>query len=553
MLSKNKHIVGYGALLIVLIAGMQIPVMDIDAAQYASIAMEMLKTGNWLEVQHRGADYLDKPPLHFWMSALAFKCFGIETWSYKLPSVLVAILSVWSIFKVGLMFYSTQTARFASLLLASSLGFTLMCNDVRTDTLLMGFTTFSVWQLAAWNKNHKYRFLVGAFAGIGLAMLSKGPLGAVVPASACLTHWILKRELKAVFQWQWLLGLGITALILLPMCIGLYQQFDLHPEKTVNGQTNVSGLYFYFWEQSFGRITGENTWKNNTPFWYFTHVYLWAFLPWSALLIPAVYKQVKRFFSREEALKEGYSLGAFLLIFAALSASRYKLPHYIFVTLPWASLLLSNWLTNLKGKTLHYALTAQRLVSLLGSLIISLIPLFVFPTQSPYLWIPFLLFTCLTFLLLNNPPDAERLVYSGVVLSLTLSSMLNMYFYPQLLPYQSSSNVAKQIFKDKVPIKNLYFLGRHGHALDFYSKQITHHAPSVHALTDSLRNQPSIFLYTNQVGKEALTNAGTSYRVLYTMPHFQVALLNLKFLYHKTRPASLENTYLLEIHGKKNK
>ena len=60
------------------IRGLSIDVMDVDASQYASIAMEMLQGGSWLEVQHRHADYLDKPPLLFWASALSYALFGIS-------------------------------------------------------------------------------------------------------------------------------------------------------------------------------------------------------------------------------------------------------------------------------------------------------------------------------------------------------------------------------------------------------------------------------------------------------------------------------------------
>jgi len=33
-----------------------IDIMEVDAAQYASISQEMLQTGDYLQVHHRGAD-----------------------------------------------------------------------------------------------------------------------------------------------------------------------------------------------------------------------------------------------------------------------------------------------------------------------------------------------------------------------------------------------------------------------------------------------------------------------------------------------------------------
>ena len=123
--------------------------MDVDAAQYASIAMEMGQHGSWLQVLHRGADYLDKPPLLFWTSAISMYWFGLHNWAYKLPSLLGALAGVYAVYRFSKLFYPEQTARHAAFVLASSVGLLVICNDVRTDTLLLGRTACAVWQLAA--------------------------------------------------------------------------------------------------------------------------------------------------------------------------------------------------------------------------------------------------------------------------------------------------------------------------------------------------------------------------------------------------------------------
>ena len=52
--------------------------MDVDASQYASMAREMFESGNFLEIKDKHENYLDKPPLIFWLSCLSFKIFGIS-------------------------------------------------------------------------------------------------------------------------------------------------------------------------------------------------------------------------------------------------------------------------------------------------------------------------------------------------------------------------------------------------------------------------------------------------------------------------------------------
>ncbi|MBL7774404.1 MAG: glycosyltransferase family 39 protein, partial [Saprospiraceae bacterium] len=423
--------------------GLALDLMDVDAAQYASISMEMQQSGQWLQVQHRHADYLDKPPLLFWTSALSFALFGLHNWAYKLPSFLGALAGVYAVYRFCRIFYSEQTARLAAFILAACAGMLLLCNDVRTDTLLLGATACAVWLLAEPTGSRWAGIWSGIF--IGLAMLAKGPIGLVVPAFAVVAHLVLSRAWRSFFRWRWLAAGAMALVLLLPMCWGLYHQFDLHPEKTVNHRTGVSGLYFYFWEQSFGRITGENVWKNDTSPFYFLHVYLWAFLPWPLLLVAALWNRISTLSQQQFRLpagEEAYSLGAFLLSFAALSLSKYKLPHYIFVTLPWAAVLLARWLSLAAPRALALAETVQKLVYGLLLAACCLLLGFVFTTKNPLWWA--LVLGLFGLVAISNwkkilPGGPEGLVLRGGLAFVAVALVLNAHFYPNLLPYQSTA------------------------------------------------------------------------------------------------------------------
>ncbi len=539
-------------LVAVVFRGLFIDVMDVDASQYASISMEMSQNGSWLQVFHHTHDYLDKPPLLFWTSAFSMLCFGLSNWAYKLPSVLAAFAGVYAVYRFSRLYYDALTARFAAFILASCLGFILLCNDVRTDTLLMGMSACAVWMLAEYLRSARWLHLVGAFTFVGLAMLAKGPIGLVMPALAIGTQLLLQRDWRNLFRWQWLAGLCITALILVPMCWGLYQQFDLQPEKVVNGRTGVSGLYFYFWEQSFGRITGENVWKNDTTGLYFTHVYLWAFLPWSLLLIPALWQRLRTLVQQRlkvPAADEVISIGGFLLTFVALSMSKYKLPHYIFITLPWAAVLVARWLRqqNPVGKTAWTLAYLSWLIMLAGAFTLVV---FVFPGASLGIWLPLLGLTgwFLTRMIKSHlPPDAEYLIQRGVLVSIITAFVLNFHFYPSLLPYQSTSTAMRLARAQGLPKDKIAFFLRHGHALDFYNGYLLTDIDSPGMVRDEIDVKGHYWMYTNQKGHDMLDSVGIPYRVTAQIPHFQVALLKPAFLNPATRTASLDTTYLLEL------
>lgn len=243
-----------GGLLIVLFAGFGIDVMDIDAAQYASMSREMMSGGSYLEVYDLGKDYLDKPPFLFWISALSMKVFGANTFAYKLPSFLFALLAVYSTFRLTSVYYTKRIAFLAAIILAGSQGFILMNHDVRTDTILMGWVTFSLWQLAEWFRERKFIYFILACAGIAGGMMTKGPIALMVPVFAFGSQILIQRKFRNILRWEYLIGPIFIAVLLIPMCIGLYNQFDLNPNKVVDGKTGVSGLRFFldskFWKDN---------------------------------------------------------------------------------------------------------------------------------------------------------------------------------------------------------------------------------------------------------------------------------------------------------------
>ncbi len=541
------------ALVVVYIAGLNIDVMEVDAAQYASISMEMLHSGNWLQVQHRGADYLDKPPLLFWLSALSFAVFGLSNWAYKLPSMLAALLGVWSMYRFARLYYTDAAARRAAFILAASLGLLLISNDVRTDTLLLGFSACAVWQLAEYLERGRWSHWLLGFGAIGLAMLAKGPIGLVAPAFAVGGHLLLRGQWHQLLRRKWLAGLLVIAVVLAPMCWGLWQQFDLHPEKWVNGRQGVSGLRFFFWEQSFGRITGENIWKNDASIFFFLHVYLWAFLPWSLLLPWALVRASSTAWMRCRSAEgtpwpEYYSLAGFVLTFIALSLSRYKLPHYIFITLPWASVLVAAALERGVSALPRWLLSIGAIVELLlGWLIV----LWVFPKASLVVWVPLGLGTLVwlwAFGCSARKMAAESLTMLGVGAAALLGFVLNVHFYPQLLPYQYSRRGVEVARSAGVPADALYFFRMNHHSLDFYNGHILprHDDPS-DLLVLAAQRRSAIGVFTTPEGKAALEQAGAPIEERVELKHFHVAMLHARFLNPATRPEALQTLYFLKV------
>ena len=306
----------FGAATIVYLAGLFIEPMEVDAAQYASISHEMFLNHHYLTVLYRRQNYLDKPPLLFWLSVPSFQLFGVSAWAYKLPSFLFTIFGVYATFRLASKLYGKQTGIIAGLILYTCQAFFLFNNDVRTDTLLTANVILATWQLYEFLQSRKIKFLLLGYFFVSLALLSKGPIGAAAVFFAIGSQIVYKKEWKKILWMEWWLGAILILTLIFPMLVGLYRQYGMY------------GLKFFFWLQSFGRITGQNSWHNDAGYFFFTHTFLWAFLPWSPVAVFALFYFVRNFMKKIPP-REALTFGGFLFTFIALSFSHYKLPHYI--------------------------------------------------------------------------------------------------------------------------------------------------------------------------------------------------------------------------------
>ena len=79
-LAEEEFIDRYGILFLAILAGIvffgrlgQSALTDWDEAWHAEVSSEVLSTGEWLPLHDRGLPYFNKPPLTFWMRAIAFR------------------------------------------------------------------------------------------------------------------------------------------------------------------------------------------------------------------------------------------------------------------------------------------------------------------------------------------------------------------------------------------------------------------------------------------------------------------------------------------------
>lgn len=520
------------------LGGLLVPLMNNDSAHHAGIALHMHLTGDYLSLVTQDQPYLDKPHLLFWLAALSFKLFGVTTFAYKLPSLLFSALAVYSTTRLGALLYSAEAGRIAGLALASAIAFILANNDVRMDALLTGAIVFSIWQLAAFVEEARWRNLLLAGLGLALGFATKGMIGVAMPLIAVFLHILYRRDWRRLFDPRWLALAVVTLVFASPVLYAYHHQFG------------TDGVRFIVWSQNFERLAGErfgNAGADDPLF--FVHTFLWAFLPWSLLTLAALWRHGRDAIAarlRPQPGTELLTLGTLVVLFAIISASKFKLPHYLNILLPLFAVQLGAWLVPRLAAPAGRGLTlTQWVAGLMLAVLAVALNAWVFPLHAGVAAAAAILLALAGLVLALRRRGGARVVVASVAAAAVFNVLLNFNFYPRLLAYQAGNSLAEAALRLGLDRDALCYLQGHGRAgsFDFYTARLT---PTL--TLDELRTtQGPRYLYTAASGRDAIAAAGLPYEVLASNPDFRVTRLNAAFLDPKRRPKTLNEYFLLKV------
>ncbi len=339
-----------------------------DAYFYAVISKTMVSNHDWINLYYGGQDWLDKPHLPFWLTALSFKVFGISAFAYVLPGFIFHCIGAIYTYRLGKLLYSEATGIAATLIYVSSLHLLLSSMDIRAEAFLLGEIVPACYYYLRYDRVGGIKNLLLASIFTGLALMTKGLFVVVTIFSGLVAMWLYSGELRKLIQPKWLLAYALSLLATLPELVCLYLQFDLHPEKLVFGQYQVSGINWFFWGSQFGRFFNSGPIVNNhgNP-GFFVHTFLWAFLPWSLLFIASIIASFRRFKTESSNQRAAmvYLQSSFWLTFIMFSATKFQLDHYTNIIMPFAAIMVANYIINQAPKFAVFAKIQQGLTFLI--------------------------------------------------------------------------------------------------------------------------------------------------------------------------------------------
>jgi 4-amino-4-deoxy-L-arabinose transferase-like glycosyltransferase len=378
-----------------------------------------------------------------------------------------------------------------------------------------------------------------AFIGIGLGMLTKGPIAIVVPGVSFAIHFLLQRNWKQFYRWEYIIGVLIVGILLIPMSIGLYTQFDLQPGKIIHGVPIKSGLRFYYWTQSFGRYTGENVFNEMNHFTFLLENMLWSFLPWIFIFLITLVLSIKDLIKSKFKLQiheEFITVGGFILTYCMLARSQAQLPHYIFVVLPLAAIVTAKGLHQIYFserflKLKKVALYFHGFIFTLLWAAVNMIVLFVFTDMPVYVKIVTIIGTVyFLYLLFFYRGQAPKFISLALYTILGVNFILNTSFYPRLLKFELGVSAAAFINQNKLPKNSVYLYEiDESRALHFYGNH------SFERLFDSSLLTPGQILITKASSFTKLQQQFPGSSILHNNAYFGVSMLTLPFLNPATR------------------
>lgn len=512
-----------------------------DSGLYAAISRQMVESGDWFNLKINGVPYDQKPHLFFWLAGFGIQLFGNTNFAFKLFPFLYGAAGVYFTYRLGKQVFSENTGKFAALITGTSQIFFLYFFDFHTDTVLQTGVVLALWQLAAYLQTQKPLNFILGFLGIGLAMLSKGPIGAVLPFLAVLFYLIAERDFRQLFHPKWFLGIFITLFVISPSLIHLYNSFGL------------TGLKFFFITNNVGRITGSYA-GSSTDYFYAIHTILWAFLPWTIFVVAALFSTVKDWFLRKPNLKWSYYLlgGVFILLFI-LSVAKGKAPNYFMITVAPISVVAAGWIANFNSFSIK---TQRRLLvsQIIFTGLISALSLFILLVLSQgEILIPaisLVLFVSVAFLLVEFKITSFRKVVLASVFAISiLNLMMNYKILPGLFAYQGARQVLKLYEEKNLPQTQLYNFELEEYNLFFYASKPVQNIDNWDDLYKTMAT-PGTWLYTNEIKLNDILTMNFNIDTIYQIRQRGMNRINIEFLNPKTREQSLKTNYLIVTGGK---
>jgi 4-amino-4-deoxy-L-arabinose transferase-like glycosyltransferase len=301
-----------------------------DEGRYAEMAREMLATGDWITLRLNGIKYFEKPPLQTWMNALTFAVFGLGDWQARLWTGLSGLFGILITGYAGSRVFNPRVGFNAAVVLASSFMWAALSHVNTLDMGLAGMTALTLCALLLGQRDgagerERRNWMLACWAGMALAVLSKGLIGIVLPGAVLVLYTLFSRDWAIWRRLHFIGGVLLFFAISAPWFILISLKNPEFP-------------YFFFVHEHFQRFTSKVHHRFG-PWYYFIPLLIIGIVPWLGLLPQSLWNARREPTQGFQPRKMLLIWAVFIFVFFSISDS--KLPSYILPIFPALALLIA--------------------------------------------------------------------------------------------------------------------------------------------------------------------------------------------------------------------
>ena len=317
---------------------------DWEEGSNAEAAREMIENGDWMTPTLNGEPRFEQPVFTYWLMSGAYRLLGVSEFSARIPSAVsmaaLVLLQYWFLTSTRGAFIGLV----GSLMLLLNIEMVAIGRMAWTDSVLIFFITASLFGFwvglhGEGKQRHAFWFF---YVGMAVGMLTKGPIGVVVPLLGTVPYLFVTHRWKQFWENGFpILGLLVFALLACPWYGAMLWTHG--SSYATSAKADMIGQFFTI-------IDG----RGGTIFFYLPTLLL-GFFPWSGFLPAALldawkdWRQTPRSIptvnDRRPAPQELELFAALWLIgvFLFFSLCGTRLFHFIGPLYPAAALLAASY------------------------------------------------------------------------------------------------------------------------------------------------------------------------------------------------------------------
>ncbi len=512
-----------------------------DEGRYAEIPREMVVSGDWVTPRLNDLKYFEKPPLQYWATATAYTVFGEHQWTSRLWAGLTGFAGLLLVWFAGGRLFGREAAGYAALLLSSSMLYVLMSHINTLDMGVTFFITLGIFSLllgqAESNISRQRNWMLLAWAGMALAVLSKGLMGIILPGTAVFIYCLVQRDLTVLKRMHWLPGIAVFLLITGPW---FYLVMQANPE------------FFdrFFIYEHYTRFTTKDLGRYQ-PWYYFVPILLAGALPWTVLMFDSLFGTGRQAGLIRAVTGNTFNPARFLLIWAVFvyvffSISGSKLPSYLLPMLPALALLMGRRLSEIRERVLFWQIAPAVPVALVFLVLAVNVAKFadtpnqiaLYPHYRNWLVIASIIWLAgLTGGMLLLWRTQKRIAVIVIAVSTLLAAQIGVSGYNTVARERSAKHIAEAIRTEVKADIPFYSVMTYEQTLPFYLKRTFTLVQYQDEMAFGILQEPQRWIPTVQqfAGVWAMQPQALAIMPVYVYPQLQQLGLPMKIIFEDTQ------------------